>query len=235
MVNWGNCKLWVCKLWLVTCLAAFVSPHLGYLLWNHAVRIFERCLHKSISHQGSQVRAGFTEPSVLKSLLSHHVCWGGFCAFWPHLSWMGWGQCLCTVRVLAAQCWPRTCHVYAQGARMSPRHRPAAHRTQQSYRGSLLPAAPVLHRWKPDSCPGVNVLIGNKWVFPNFGTKIVQSLWSLLIIRFLVFLGTSAGLSLLSYFGFAVFWQLLRAPSLWTVVLLLFQERTRHSAPKRNT
>lgn len=71
---------------------------------------------------------------------------------------------------------------YPQGRALQP----TGACTQQSYPGSVLPAAPVLPTFRPGacSCPGVNVLMGNKWVFPNSGLKIVQYLWSLLSLRF---------------------------------------------------
>lgn len=55
------------------------------------------------------------------------------------------------------------------------------------------------------SCPCVNVLVGSKWVSPSFRTKTVQSHQNPVIQKFVMFLSTSAGLSLLSCFGFVVF------------------------------
>lgn len=199
---------------------------------NLLSELLEGGLHKSISHQGSQVRAGFTEPSVW-FLVSPSLCVLGKGSVHSDLTCPGWaGVSICA----QSRCW---LHSAGPGRARCVHSEPGCPQgrdlqpTQLSCPGWFLP---VLPRCKPaaSSCPGVNVLIGNKWVFPNSGIKIVQSLWSLLRLRFLMYLESSAGLSLLSCFGFAVFWLLLRGPSLWGVVLLLFQNRTRHSAPKRN-
>lgn len=106
------------------------------------------------------------------------------------------------------QCWPRTFQTLCACAvnRGVPK---AEICMQQPCLAAALPGlAPAgLPRCEPSacSCPCVNVLVGSKWVSPSFRIKTVQSHQNPVIQKFVMFLNTSAGLSLLSCFGFAVF------------------------------